>query len=84
MERRARLAGVPAVPGPHGFKVSEAGPGRTIIVTAPGGFDEFVAVLGEPAADLRLPEPVPPTSRSPPLLTASRSSPHPGRSRQDS
>jgi mannose-6-phosphate isomerase-like protein (cupin superfamily) len=45
---------------PHGFSVSDAGPGRTIIVTAPGGFDELVAALGEPAADLRLPEPVPP------------------------
>jgi mannose-6-phosphate isomerase-like protein (cupin superfamily) len=45
---------------PHGFTVSEAGPGRAIVILAPGGFDQFVAALGEPAHDLRLPEPVPP------------------------
>ena len=27
---------------------------------SPGGFDQFVAAAGEPARDLRLPEPVPP------------------------
>ena len=45
---------------PHGFTVSDAGPGRIIIVAAPGGFDQFVAAAGTPARDLRLPEPVPP------------------------
>lgn len=45
---------------PHGFSVSEAGPGRIIVVVTPGGFDQFVAELGEPAHDLRLPDPVPP------------------------
>jgi mannose-6-phosphate isomerase-like protein (cupin superfamily) len=45
---------------PHGFTVSDAGPGRIIIVASPGGFDEFVAAAGEPAPDLRLPVPVPP------------------------
>jgi quercetin dioxygenase-like cupin family protein len=45
---------------PHGFNVSQAGPGRTILVLTPGGFDQFVAELGEPAHDLRLPDPVPP------------------------
>jgi quercetin dioxygenase-like cupin family protein len=45
---------------PHGFSVSEAGPGRAIIVLSPGGFDQFVAALGEPAQHLQLPEPVPP------------------------
>ena len=43
---------------PHGFAVSDAGPARIIIVASPGGFDEFVAAAGEPAPDLRLPEPV--------------------------
>ena len=45
---------------PHGFNVSAAGPGRTILVLTSGGFDRFVAELGEPAHDLRLPDPVPP------------------------
>jgi hypothetical protein len=30
------------------------------VIVAPGGFDEFVAQAGEPAAELRLPDPVPP------------------------
>ena len=45
---------------PHGFNVSEAGPGRAILVLSPGGFDQFVAVLGEPTDRLELPVPVPP------------------------
>ena len=45
---------------PHGFAVSDAGPGRIIIVACPGGFDQFVAAAGEPAPDLCLPVPVPP------------------------
>ena len=45
---------------PHGFHVSEAGPGRIIVVVSPGGFDQFVAAAGEPAPDLRLPGPIPP------------------------
>ena len=45
---------------PHGFAVSDAGPGRIIVVVSPGGFDQFVAAAGEPARDLRLPEPVAP------------------------
>jgi mannose-6-phosphate isomerase-like protein (cupin superfamily) len=45
---------------PHGFAVSDAGPGRIIIVASPGGFDQFVAAVGEPAPDLCLPVPVPP------------------------
>ena len=44
---------------PHGFTVSDTGPGRIIIVTSPGGFDQFVAAAGEPAPDLRLPQPAP-------------------------
>lgn len=45
---------------PHGFTVSAAGPGRLIVVVSPGGFDQFVAAAGQPASDLRLPEPVSP------------------------
>jgi quercetin dioxygenase-like cupin family protein len=45
---------------PHGFAVSDAGPGRIIVVVSPGGFDNFVAAAGEPAPALRLPDPVPP------------------------
>jgi hypothetical protein len=45
---------------PHGFQVSQAGPGRLIVIVSPGGFDQFVAAVGEPAAGLRLPDPVPP------------------------
>jgi quercetin dioxygenase-like cupin family protein len=44
----------------HRFAVSAAGPGRIIVVVSPGGFDQFVAAAGEPASDLRLPEPVAP------------------------
>ena len=51
---------------PHGFTVSDAGPGRIIVVVSPGGFDQFVAAAGQPAQALRLPEPVPP---DPALLT---------------
>jgi quercetin dioxygenase-like cupin family protein len=50
----------------HGFTVSAAGPGRIIVVVSPGGFDQFVAAAGQPAAALRLPEPVPP---DPALIT---------------
>lgn len=46
---------------PHGFKVSQAGPGRALLVLAPGGgFDDFVAAMGDPADRLDLPEAVPP------------------------
>jgi quercetin dioxygenase-like cupin family protein len=45
---------------PHGFTVSDAGPGRIIVVVSPGGFDQFVAAAGEPAQALRLPDPVAP------------------------
>jgi quercetin dioxygenase-like cupin family protein len=45
---------------PHGFRVSDAGPGRTLLILAPAGFDRFVAELGEPAQQLVLPEPAPP------------------------
>jgi quercetin dioxygenase-like cupin family protein len=47
---------------PHGFRVSDAGPGRTLLILAPAGFDQFVAELGDPAQQLVLPQPVPPDS----------------------
>jgi quercetin dioxygenase-like cupin family protein len=42
---------------PHGFTVSQDGPGRTLLILAPGGFDEVVRELGTPAPELRLPGP---------------------------
>jgi quercetin dioxygenase-like cupin family protein len=42
---------------PHGFVVSPDGPGRTLLILAPGGFDEVVSELGTPAGELRLPGP---------------------------
>ena len=51
---------------PHSFAVSDAGPGRIIIMATPGGFDQFVAAAGEPAPELCLPVPIPP---DPALLT---------------
>ena len=44
----------------HSSPVSDAGPGRIIIVASPGGFDQFVAAASKPAPDLCLPVPVPP------------------------
>ena len=42
---------------PHGFTVSDAGPGRALLVLAPAGFEQFVAALGEPAAERVMPAP---------------------------
>jgi quercetin dioxygenase-like cupin family protein len=42
---------------PHGFSVSQDGPGRTLLILAPGGFDEVVSELGTPADVLQLPGP---------------------------
>lgn len=42
---------------PHRFVVSGDGPGRALIVTAPGGFAELVADIGQPADQLTLPGP---------------------------
>lgn len=41
---------------PHGFKVSADGPGRTLLIVAPGGFDELVRETGEAARSLTLPD----------------------------
>jgi quercetin dioxygenase-like cupin family protein len=45
---------------PHGFRVSDAAPGRTLLILGPAGFDRFVVELGEPARQLVLPDPAPP------------------------
>jgi quercetin dioxygenase-like cupin family protein len=45
---------------PHGFTVSQRGPGRALLVLAPAGFEQFVAALGEPAGSMELPQPVQP------------------------
>jgi hypothetical protein len=37
---------------PHGFHVSQANPGRIIVVVSPGGIDQFAAAAGIPARDL--------------------------------
>ncbi len=42
---------------PHGFTVSSDGAGRTLLITSPGGFDEVIRELGEPAQQLTLPGP---------------------------
>jgi len=42
---------------PHGFSVSEDGPGRTLLINAPAGFAEVISELGEHASDLVLPGP---------------------------
>lgn len=42
---------------PHGFTVSDACPGRTLLINAPAGFADVIAELGEPAAELALPGP---------------------------
>jgi quercetin dioxygenase-like cupin family protein len=40
---------------PHGFRTDS--PGRILILTTPGGFDEFVVEAGEPAQTLEIPRP---------------------------
>ncbi len=40
---------------PHGFVVSDDGPGRTLLITAPGGFDEVISGLGTPTSSRSLP-----------------------------
>ena len=42
---------------PHGFRVVGASAARFLILTTPGGFEGFATEMGEPASDLRLPEP---------------------------
>ena len=45
---------------PHGFRVSDAGPGRALLILAPAGFERFIVELSEPAQQLVLPKPVAP------------------------
>jgi quercetin dioxygenase-like cupin family protein len=45
---------------PHGFWLVGDSPGRSLVMIAPGNFDEFVAALGEAASSLELPTPTPP------------------------
>ncbi len=40
---------------PHGFTVSDHGPGRTLLINAPAGFAEVITELGEPTEQLTLP-----------------------------
>ena len=40
---------------PHGFTVSDDGPGRTLLINAPAGFADLIEDLGEPATQLALP-----------------------------
>lgn len=42
---------------PHGFRVVGASVARFLVLTTPGGFEGFVTEAGEPASELRLPEP---------------------------
>ncbi len=42
---------------PHGFTVSNDGPGRTLLLNAPAGFADLVHDLGDPATTLELPGP---------------------------
>jgi quercetin dioxygenase-like cupin family protein len=42
---------------PHGFRVVGESIARFLILVTPGGFERFVSEAGEPAAELRLPEP---------------------------
>lgn len=41
---------------PHGYTVDDGDPVRTLAITLPGGFDSFVAELGEPARQHELPQ----------------------------
>ncbi len=41
---------------PHGYSVDDGDPVRTLAITLPGGFDTFVAEVGEPAPRHELPQ----------------------------
>lgn len=42
---------------PHTEHVTSEGPARLVEVNAPAGFERFVAALGQPASELKLPDP---------------------------
>ena len=56
---------------PHAFRVSEAGPARLLILTLPGGFENFVEEAGTRAGKPELP-PAAPVDLSALLETAAR------------
>ena len=43
---------------PHGFRVDGGEEARILVWTTPAGFERFLVELGEPAQELRIPEPV--------------------------
>jgi hypothetical protein len=45
---------------PHGFRVAANRTARILVINTPGGFDNFVSDLGEPATRLEMPEPTAP------------------------
>lgn len=42
---------------PHGFRVVGTSPARFLLLITPGGFEEFVVEMGQPASTLTLPAP---------------------------
>jgi hypothetical protein len=40
---------------PHGFRVSDDGPGRALLIGNPAGFEDVIPELGTPAQQLRVP-----------------------------
>jgi len=48
MASQTRLTGVPLCGIPHGFQVSQASPGRLIVIVSQDGSGQFVAPAGKP------------------------------------
>ena len=46
---------------PHAFRVTDEGPARLLVVSAPAKFEEFVRAVSTPATRLDLPESTPPS-----------------------
>lgn len=42
---------------PHRFEISADGPGRVLQMTSPAQFEDFIRAYGEPAGEVRLPDP---------------------------
>jgi quercetin dioxygenase-like cupin family protein len=42
---------------PHGFRVSDDGPGRLLLIGNPAGFEELIHELGDPAPQTEIPGP---------------------------
>jgi len=45
---------------PHGFRIVGDSNARFLVYITPGGFEDFVTIVGEPAPERRLPDPAPP------------------------